>query len=82
MSFEQLGHSLLTTLAFTGLGLVIFAFAFWLMELITPFSIRKEVEERQNLAIAIILGAVVIGIAVIIMGALLGDTSAAQGAAR
>jgi len=74
MSFDEIGKQLLTTLAFTGLGLVIFALAFWLMELITPFSIRKEVEEKQNVAIAVVLGSVIVGIALVIMGALMGDS--------
>lgn len=73
MAFDELGRHLLSTLAFTGLGLVIFALAFWLMELITPFSIRKEIEEKQNVAIAVVLAAVVLGISLVIMGALLGE---------
>lgn len=73
MSFDEIGKQLLTTLAFTGLGLVIFGVAFWIMGLLAPFSVRKEIEEDQNTALAIIFGSVIIGIAIIIAGALLGD---------
>ncbi|MCG8418341.1 MAG: DUF350 domain-containing protein [Proteobacteria bacterium] len=72
MELADLGKQLLTTLAFTTLGLVIFALAFWLMEVIAPFSIRKEIEEDQNNALAIVMSSIVIGISLIIMGALLG----------
>ena len=72
MDLEHLGHQLLATLAFTGMGLVIFALAFWVMELITPFSIHKEIEEKQNMAVGLVLAAMVLGISLVIMGALLG----------
>ena len=72
MELADLGKQLLTTLAFTTLGLVIFALGFWLMEVIAPFSIRKEIEEDQNNALAIVMSSIVIGISLIIMGALLG----------
>ena len=72
MDFVTLGKQLLETSAFVTLGLIIFGLAFWLMEVVTPFSIRKEMEEKQNIAIAIVLSAVVIGISLVIMGALKG----------
>ncbi len=72
MELDVLGRQLLSTLAFTGLGLVLFALAFWLMERIAPFSIRKEIEEDQNNALAIVMASVIIGISLIIMGALIG----------
>src|SRR5690606_8720672 len=45
MDLDTLGKQLLTTLAFTSLGLVIFGLAFWIMEKLAPFSLRKEIEE-------------------------------------
>jgi uncharacterized membrane protein YjfL (UPF0719 family) len=52
------------------LGLMLFALAFWVMGKVTPFSLRKEIEEDQNVALAIIMASVVIGIAIIIMAAI------------
>ncbi len=72
MNFEALGESLLTTCAFSLVGIVMFALAFFLMEKFAPFSIRKEIEEDENDALAMIMSAIIIGIALIIMGALLG----------
>lgn len=72
MNLEHLGQQLLTTLAFTGLGLVIFVIAFWLMERVAPFSLRKEIEEDHNTAAAVIMASIIIGISLIIMGALMG----------
>jgi uncharacterized membrane protein YjfL (UPF0719 family) len=36
----------------------------------TPFSLRKEIEEDQNVALGVVLGAVVIGIAIIVAAAI------------
>ncbi len=52
------------------LGLLLLALAFWVMGKVTPFSLRKEIEEDQNVALAIIMASVVIGIAIIIMAAI------------
>lgn len=72
MDLEILGKALLTTLAFSLVGILMFALAFFLMGKLTPFSLRKEIEEDENTALAMIMSAIVIGIALIIMGALLG----------
>jgi uncharacterized membrane protein YjfL (UPF0719 family) len=54
------------------LGLLIFG-VFWLLIVwLTPFSIRKEIEDDQNTSLGIILGAVIIGIAMIISAAVSG----------
>jgi len=59
-------HTFLVTLAYTVFGLVMFGVAFWLIVKLTPFSIRKEVEDDQNVALAILIGAVMLGLAIII----------------
>ncbi|MCP4447996.1 MAG: DUF350 domain-containing protein [Myxococcales bacterium] len=72
MDFEILGKSLLSTFAFSMVGIIVFALAFFLMDKLTPFSIRKEIEEDENTALAMIMSAIVIGIALIIMAAIMG----------
>lgn len=43
---------------------------FWLIVVkISPFSIRKEIEDDQNTALGIVLGAGMLGIAIIIAAA-------------
>jgi hypothetical protein len=39
---------------------------------VTPLSLRKEIEEDQNVALCVVLGAVVIGIAIIVAAAIRG----------
>ena len=59
-------HTFLVTLAYTVFGLVVFAVAFWIIVMTTPFSIRKEIEEDQNISLAILIGSVMLGLAIII----------------
>jgi putative membrane protein len=63
---EQLGHQFLVTLGFTLMGLVAFALAFFMIVKVTPFSLRKEIEEDHNVAFAIVIAAVILGIAHIV----------------
>ena len=72
VQMDQLANLLVTTLAFTVLGLILFAFAFWIMNKAAPFSIRKEIEDDQNTALAIVMASVIIGIALIVAAAVHG----------
>ncbi|MEO6258959.1 MAG: DUF350 domain-containing protein [Thermoanaerobaculia bacterium] len=56
----------LSTAGYTVFGLIIFGLAFWIMTKALPFSIRKEIEEDQNTSLAILMGSVILGLAIII----------------
>lgn len=60
---------LLPAAAFALLGMALFGLAWLLVVKIAPFSIRKEIEEDQNTALGVILGALLIGLAIIIAAA-------------
>jgi uncharacterized membrane protein YjfL (UPF0719 family) len=60
------GAHLIAAIVFALIGLIFFTVAFVVMAKATPFSIRKEIEEDQNTALAIIMGSVIIGIALIV----------------
>lgn len=63
---------LIESAAFVGIGMLAFLLAFYLMTKLAPFSMRKEIEEDQNTALGIIVGAVIIGIAIIVAAAIHG----------
>ena len=69
---ETLLPVLVTTLVFVGLGLIIFALAFMVIGKATPFSVRKEIEEDHNVALAIVIASVILGTALIIAAAIHG----------
>lgn len=48
------------------LGLVVFALAFVIVDRLTPYHLWKEIIDDQNTALAIIVGSVAIGIAIIV----------------
>jgi uncharacterized membrane protein YjfL (UPF0719 family) len=59
-------QAILATLVYTGIGVVVFLAAFWMMARLAPFSLRKEIEEDQNVALGIVMGSVILGLAWII----------------
>ncbi|MEM7254531.1 MAG: DUF350 domain-containing protein [Pseudomonadota bacterium] len=59
-----------STILYSIIGLVVFCLAYAVMEKLTPFSIRKEIEEDQNLALGVIVGASFIALAIIISAAI------------
>ena len=69
---ETLLPTLVTTLVFVVLGLIVFALAFFVIGMATPFSVRKEIEEDHNVALAIVIASVILGSAVIIAAAIHG----------
>ena len=73
VEMDKLLPVLLTTVIFVAIGLAVFAVAFLLVVLVSPFSVKKEIEEDQNTALAIIIGALIIGIAMIIAAAIQGN---------
>jgi len=73
VKLDELLPVLVTTLIFVLIGLVVFAIAFFIVVLVAPFSVKKEIEEDQNSALAIIIGAMIIGIGLIISAAIQGN---------
>ena len=69
---DQLVNLVVTTLVFSLVGILLFALAFFVIVKIAPFSTRKEIEEDQNTALAILIGSVIIGIALIVAAAVHG----------
>lgn len=67
--FENLLPVLVTTIVFVILGLIVFALAFLVITKAAPFSVRKEIEDDQNIALAIVIGSVILGSALIIAAA-------------
>jgi putative membrane protein len=72
VQLPDLAGVLLTTAIFTVFGLLVFGIAYLIIVKASPFSIRKEIEDDQNTALAIIIGSVIIGVALIIAAAVHG----------
>jgi len=60
---------LFNALVFALLGIIIFVIAFTVIDKATPFQLWKEIIEEHNVALAILLGAMSIGLCIIIAAA-------------
>jgi putative membrane protein len=70
--WERLIEGLTATLVYSLFGIVIFAAGFLVIRLVAPFSLRKEIEEDQNTALAILIGSVILGLSIVIAAAISG----------
>ena len=70
VKFDALLEVLVTTLIFVFIGIVFFAVAYGVLSRMYP--LRKEIEEDQNIALGIVVGSIMIGIALIIAAAIQG----------
>lgn len=70
VKIDQLLEVLVTTLIFVTIGLVFFAVAYAILSRV--FHIHKEIEEDHNTALGIVVGAIMIGLAIIIAAAIHG----------
>jgi uncharacterized membrane protein YjfL (UPF0719 family) len=70
LDVTELVNTVVQSVVFVAIGLVVFLLAFWLMTKVSPFSIRKEIEEDQNTALGVVIGSVIIGLAIVIAAAI------------
>ena len=64
--------NVMNALVFALLGVVIFGVSFFLLDLVTPYKLWKEIIDEHNSALAIIVGAMSLGICIIIAAAIHG----------
>jgi putative membrane protein len=63
---------LIAAIIYAVLGILILLVTLYAMVRFAPFSIHKEIEEDQNVALGIVIGAVLLGVALIIAAAISG----------
>jgi putative membrane protein len=61
---------MVAALIYAVIGLVIFGVAFVLVDRFTPYQLWKEIIEEHNTALAIVVGALAIGISIIVSSAI------------
>ena len=62
-------HALANALVYSLLGIVIFALSFVIIDKMTPYHLWREVVQDKNVALAILVGSVAIGMCIIIAAA-------------
>ena len=61
---------IISTIVYSAIGLAMYLIAFWIICKVSPFSVRKEIEVDQNTSLGIIIGAVMLGLSIIIASAM------------
>jgi len=62
-------NNVVNAVVYAAIGIVIFAGAFLVIDKVTPYNLWKEIVQEHNTALAILLGALSLGICVIIASA-------------
>ena len=60
---------ILNALVYAVLGIVIFVASFAILDMLTPYALWKEIVEEKNIALAILVGAMSLGLCIIIAAA-------------
>src|SRR6201981_493998 len=61
--------NVISVLVYTFLGILVFVIAFVVMDKVTPYHLWKEIVQEHNMALAILVGAMSIGLCIIIAAA-------------
>jgi uncharacterized membrane protein YjfL (UPF0719 family) len=64
--------ALVNSIVFSVLGVVVFGLSFVIVDMLTPYELWKEISDGKNVALAIVVGAMSLGICVIIAAAIHG----------
>ncbi|MBS1611915.1 MAG: DUF350 domain-containing protein [Bacteroidetes bacterium] len=65
-------HAVINSVVFSLIGIFVLVVSFFLVEMLTPENLYKELVEKQNSAVAIVAGAFILAIAIIIAFAIHG----------
>ena len=57
-----------TIFGVTGIGGLIVGYYIW--ELVTPYNLRRELQENKNLAVAVVAASFIVGMAIVVAAAL------------
>ena len=61
---------MIAALVYATMGLIIFGLAFVVVDRLTPYHLWKEIIDEKNSALAIVVGAVAVGISIIVSSAI------------
>jgi putative membrane protein len=66
----NLVSNLINAVVFAFLGIFVFTIAFLVLDKLTPYHLWKEIVQEHNMALAILVGALSLGISIIIASAI------------
>ena len=69
--FDTLVPNMIAALVFGGLGMLMFLVFFVVMEKATPYRLWHEILQEHNTALAILVGAIALGMSIIVAAAII-----------
>jgi uncharacterized membrane protein YjfL (UPF0719 family) len=60
----------LNSLLFAGIGIVVLVLSFIIIDKLTPYNLWKEIIEKRNVSLAIVVASFMLGLAIIISSAI------------
>ncbi len=69
IQWAPFAQAVVASVVYCAIGVIMFGLSFLIIKMMTPFSLRKEIEEDQNTALGIVIGSVIIGLSLIISAA-------------
>jgi len=68
---ESLASNVIAAVVFALLGITVFLASFFVIDRLTPYTLWKEIIEEHNTALAILIGAIALGMSIIIAAAII-----------
>jgi putative membrane protein len=65
-------QGLLASIIYSLVGLAVFVGGWYVIRFIMPFDVHKEIEADQNVALGIVIGSFILGLAIIVAAAIVG----------
>ena len=62
----NLGEGIISTLIYSGIGIVAAVISYFIVDLLIPGKMGKQIAEEKNLPIAVVAAAMILGICIII----------------
>lgn len=60
----------LNSLLFAGIGIIVLVLSFIIIDKLTPYNLWKEIIEKRNVSLAIVVASFMLGLAIIISSAI------------
>jgi len=70
LSGWSLVNGIVGTIVYSALGLIVLLIGFKLFDLVTPFSLNKEIAEENNVAAGVVVAGIMIALGIIVAAAI------------
>ena len=71
LEHAPLGRMILDAAIFGVTGIVILILGYYIWELVTPYNLRRELQDNKNVAVAVVAASFIVGMAIVVGAALL-----------